>query len=138
MRLLVDTDVLLDMALDREPFASAAAALFDALELRPGAACIAWHTASNFYYLASPKRGKTDVRDLLKELTRFIEVAPTTTASLLEATELAMADFEDAMQVAAALAFRADLIATRNVKDFAASPIPAVKPETALVRLLGG
>ena len=136
MRLLIDTDVLLDVALDRTPFAEPAVALLEALERRPGVACIAWHTASNFFYVASPTSGRADARGLLRELTGFVEIAPTTTAGLRAATEFPMRDFEDAMQVAAALAYRADLIATRNVKDFAASPVPAVTPKKAVARLL--
>lgn len=137
MRVLVDTDVLLDVALARQPFAEEALALLEALERRPGVGCIAWHSASNFFYLVSSKSGKDDARAFLRDLVRFVEVAPTTTASLRRATELPMGDFEDAMQVVAALAFRADVIATRNARDFAGSPVPAVAPGEVVERLTG-
>jgi predicted nucleic acid-binding protein len=136
LRILIDADVLLDFALGRDPFADAASALLDALQQRPGTACMAWHTASNFYYLtASAETGRV-AREFLAELIEFVEIAPTTTASLTEAIRFPMPDFEDAMQVAAARAFGADLIATRNTKDFSASPIPAALPSIALLRLL--
>ena len=66
------------------------------------------------------------------ELTAFIEVAPTTTAHVRHAAELPLKDFEDAMQVAAALACDAQMIATRNTKDYRRSPVKAVSPEQAL------
>ncbi len=109
----------------------------DILERRPGFAWIAWHTASNFYYLVAPERGPAGARRFLAELTGFVGVAETTTESLRTATGLALRDFEDAMQVAAALACAAELIVTRNLKDYKSSPVPAVSPE-ALVRELGG
>ncbi len=136
--MLVDTDVLLDVVLGREPFAGSSGELLDALERRPGTGCIAWHSASNLYSLITASEpGEGHARDFLRELTGFLEVAPTTTASLRQATELPMADFEDAMQVAAALAFRAEVIVTRSLRVFRASPVPALEPGEALERLRG-
>lgn len=121
MIILLDTDILIDLALDRAPHAEPAAALHDVLEKRPGTAFVAWHSLSNFYYLVSPKRGKDQTRDFLLDLTRFVHVAPTTTESLLLAGRLDLRDFEDAMQVAAATACGANMIATRNLRDYTQS-----------------
>ena len=132
MIILIDTDVLIDVALDREPFAENAAALLDRLEQDPGKGFVAWHSISNFYYMVAPEHGKTNSRKLVLELTAFIEVAPTTTAHVRHAAELPLKDFEDAMQVAAALACDAQMIATRNTKDYRRSPVKAVSPEQAL------
>ncbi len=136
MIVLLDTDILVDVALDREPYAENAAALLDALEHRPGSAFIAWHTVSNFYYLLAPKRGRSGARAFLVDLSRFVEVARTTTESLRYAAQLKMKDFEDAMQVAAAAACEADVIATRNVRDYARSPIRAATPGALLDELV--
>ncbi|MGD2122876.1 MAG: PIN domain-containing protein [Gemmatimonadota bacterium] len=133
--MLLDTDVLIDVALDRKPHAEDAAHLLTLLERRPRMAFVAWHTLSNFYYLVSPTRGRDDARHFLADLTRFVTVAPTDTDAFHFASTLPFSDFEDAMQVAAARACGATCIATRNVKDFRASPIPARKPEE-LVREL--
>ena len=113
MTVLLDTDILIDVATDRAPFSAPAATLLDALEHRPGSAFVAWHSLSNSYYL----------------------VAPTTTESLRYAARLAVPNFEDALQVAAAAACRADLIATRNTRDYAKSPIRAVTPSAVLEQL---
>ncbi|MFN7974054.1 MAG: PIN domain-containing protein [Acidobacteriota bacterium] len=135
MIVLVDTDVLLDLALDRAPHATSAGALIDLLQRRPGTALVAWHTISNFYYLVAPKRGRADTRAFLSDLTRFAEVAPTTTESLALACRLEMKDFEDAMLVAAAMAGGADVIATRNVRDHVNSPVRAASPASLLTGL---
>ena len=82
-----------------------------------------------------PRRGTEDARSLRLDLANFVQVAPTTTESLRQAGRLDMRDFEDAMQVAAGLACRADVIATRNVRDFTAAPMPAQTPADLLDRL---
>ena len=100
----MDTDVLIDVALGRDPHRGPAGKLLDRLERRDGEGFLAWHSASNFYYLVSPRRGKQDAKSFLLDLTRFVDVAPVSTESLRQAATLGLRDFEDAMQVAAAIA----------------------------------
>ena len=133
--MLLDTDVLLDVALDRQPHADAAAEILDRLERGREKAFIAWHTVSNFYYLVAPSRGGPGARDFILDLTRFVAVAETDTSVVRYAAELPMRDFEDALQVAAARACGARRIVTRNVRDFDRSPIPALTPTEALAGL---
>ena len=135
MRILIDTDVLIDVALDRAPHAEPAAKLLSRLEQAPGTGFVAWHTVSNFYYLVVSRRGAIDTRQFIVELTGFIDVAPTTTESLRYAGGLSMADFEDAMQVAAAAACRADAIVTRNTRGFRNAPVQALAPADLLAEL---
>ncbi len=130
--MLLDTDVLIDVALDRHPFSGPASDLLDRIERGPENAFIAWHTVSNFYYLVAPSRGGTSARGFIVELTRFVAVASTGTEALHYAAGLPMADFEDAMQVAAARECGARYIVTRNVRDYRRSPIRAVTPRDAL------
>ena len=132
--ILLDTDVLIDIALDRRPHSEPASELLDRIERGAHSAYVAWHTVSNFYYLVAPSSGGMNARDFIVDLTRFVEVAPTDTQALHYAAELPMADFEDAMQVAAARSCAARYIVTRNVKDFARSPIPAITPQEALTQ----
>ena len=134
-RILLDTDILLDVALDRAPHVEAAAALLDYLEQHPGVGFMAWHTVSNFYYLVVPRHGRDETRELLLDLSRFVEVAATDTESLRVAGRLPMRDFEDAMQVAAAQACAAEIIATRNTRGFRASPLKARTPIQVLDHL---
>lgn len=98
-------------------------------------AFLAWHTLSNFCYLVSPKHGRDDALGFLVDLTRFVSVAPTDTEAFRYAATLPLPDFEDALQVAAAHACGASWIATRNVRDFRKSPIPALTPAQILAKL---
>jgi hypothetical protein len=47
-----------------------------------------------------------------------------------------MRDFEDAMQVVAAEACGADVIATRNIRDYARSPLRAATPKALMSKRL--
>lgn len=135
MIVLLDTDVLIDVALDRAPHADSAASLLDRLERRPGSAFVAWHTIANLYYLVAPARGGRPTRDFVLDLLRFVEAAPATTAALRKATRLEIRDFEDAMQVVAAEACGADVIATRNIRDYTKSRVRVATPKTLLDEL---
>ena len=65
----------------------------------------------------------------------FIDIVPTGTDDIRYALSLPMNDFEDAMQVAAAIAAGARLIVTRNLDDYAQSPIRVISPANAVAEL---
>jgi hypothetical protein len=123
MKILVDCDVLLDVALARAPFTNQSREILLWAEANPGQACIAWHTCANLAYLCGPGS-----RGFLESLLEFIEIAEVGTNDLKTALTLRIPNLEDAMQAAAALAFGADRIVTRNVRDYRYSPIPVVGP----------
>ncbi|NKB80896.1 MAG: PIN domain-containing protein [Nitrospirales bacterium] len=128
MIVLLDTDVLIDVALDRTSHVEASIKLLEALEMRRGQGFVAWHSLSNFYYLVSPAKGAHHTRDFLDDLIRFIDIAPTNRDSFHLACQFPMKDFEDAMQVAAAMACGADVIATRNIRDYAQASMRVTTP----------
>ena len=130
--ILLDTDVLIDIALDRRPHSGPAAELLDRIEGGAESAYIAWHSVSNLYYIVAPAHGDVSTRDFIVELTRFVQVASTDAEAIRYAAGLPIADFEDAMQVAAARACGARHIVTRNTRDYERSPISAVSPGDAL------
>ncbi len=126
MKALLDTDILLDVALARQPHAADSAAVLRWAE-SGGAAAVAWHSLTNCAYLL-----KGGGRPFLERLLRLVEVAPVATADARRALELPMSDAEDAFQAAAALAWQADVIVTRNVSDFHRSPVRALSPTAFL------
>lgn len=135
--LLIDSDVLIDAALLREPYAASSTALLEQVRQGRERACIAWHTISNFHYVVARERNALYARRLIADFLEFLEVAPTGTVDVRYALDLPMTDFEDALQAAAARACGARSIVTRNVRDFARSPVPAVTPGDALARIGG-
>jgi len=135
MIVLIDTDILIDVALDRRPFSDPAGRLLDALQGRHREAYVAWHSISNFYYMVAPKKGAPGTKDFIRDLLRFVGVSPAGTRDVLYATRLPMSDFEDALQCAAAVACQADVIATHNFRDYRNSPVPARPPQAVLTAL---
>jgi predicted nucleic acid-binding protein len=133
MKILVDTDVLLDVALRRESFFEASGRVLDWAEGEPGQAAVAWHSLSNLAYLVRP-----DTRDFIRDLLQFVEVATVGTAQALQATNFPMKDFEDALQAAAALSFGADYIVTRNLPHYKNAPVPALSPVQFVTHLKRG
>jgi predicted nucleic acid-binding protein len=132
LRILIDADVLLDVALDRPPHAEPAAALLARIERGDLEAVIAWHTVSNVYYLLAAAADRRKALQFIRDLSLFIGIAPADSSVLRTALTLRIPDFEDAMQVAAALAAGAEMIVTRNLRDFRNSPLRAVAPSAIL------
>ena len=132
--MLIDTDVILDVALDRAPYARASGDLLRLLERSPRRAFVAWHTLANLSYLLDGAR-RDDTREFLQALTRFLALAPGDGEAFRRAAALRMGDFEDAMQVGAALEAGCDVVVTRNVRDYRNAPLEAITPAEALERL---
>jgi predicted nucleic acid-binding protein len=135
VKILIDSDVLLDVALKRQPFFEHSADLLDRIQRGELDGFIAWHSISNLYFICSSTLDDQTVRGFLNTLFSFAKIAPVQTADILRALSLNMNDFEDAMQAAAALACGAELIATRNLSDYAKSPIKAYAPKDILKRI---
>ena len=131
----IDTDVLVDAVNDREPFSEASTRFLDLISTGIEPACVAWHTISNLHYVARPKPESPGIRPFIEDLARLVTVVPTSNADLLRALSLPMNDFEDAMQVAAAMAAGARLIVTRDLDDYRNSPIRAISPTNAVAEL---
>ena len=129
MKALFDTNILLDVALDRPRLAaSSRAALTWGFE-HPGKACLAWHSVATLAYFIVKHGGRDRVRPLIGELVARLDIAGGSDRELLRAIELPLPDFEDAMIAALAESAEATHIVTRNTADFRRSPVKAVTPE---------
>ena len=132
--MLLDTNILLDFAIGREgsPFSRA---LLRRAERTSMPAFVSWHSIATFYYIVERDVDRATARAFVSDLIGFLTVVTTGHESLLYALSLPMRDFEDAMQVAAARAAGTRHIITRDIRDFANSPIAAITPEQALQEL---
>jgi predicted nucleic acid-binding protein len=127
VRVLIDSDVLLDVALGREPWGRESRAFLEMCERGEIEAFVAWHSLSNVYYMLAAKR-QEELKLFLSELLGMVRVAPVGHEDMIFALEQETADFEDATQVAAAVACRATRIVTRNTRYFKHAVVPAVTP----------
>ena len=129
MKVLLDTDVIIDVAIDRQPHAEYSAIIIDLAESFRIDAYIAWHSIANFYYLVSAASGDKKTRLFIKELLQITAVAETTTSDAIFALDAHLRDFEDALQLAAARKCSAEYIITPNIKHYRNSIIPAITPQ---------
>lgn len=126
MRLLLDINVLLDVLLQRDPWADPAANLLTRIERGEAEGFIAGHTLTTIHYVVSRARDRQLAAAAVTDLLRFIEVIPMEKVDFSQALVLPMEDFEDAVQAAAALKIGADFIVTRDEKGFGGVSIPSV------------
>jgi len=128
VKLLLDANVLLDTALRRVPFAADSDRVIQWCQEHPHAGLVAWHSVANIYYFLRVAWTNAKAREFIADLLRFAIVAETGSAAVRQALSLPMSDFEDALQVAAAISSETDFIITRNAADYRGSVIPVLTP----------
>ncbi len=135
MRAIVDTNVVLDVLLAREPFAGAGAEVFALVEQSNIEASLCATTVTTVNYLLIRALPRDEARRALRALLGLFEVAPVNRAVLEGALGSRIEDFEDAVLEQAGLLVGAEAIITRNTKDFRRSFIKALDP-TELLRAI--
>jgi predicted nucleic acid-binding protein len=128
IRALLDTNIILDALFAREPFGGQAAAIWKAHEDEHFTGYLCAITPVNVFYIARKEGQRKQAQRMMNDLMNTFEISPINRDVLRSALQLEMKDFEDAVQIASALADGLDFIVTRNVKDFANSPIRAITP----------
>ena len=128
MRVLFDTNVLMDVLLERQPFVHESAAVVDQVVRGAVTGLIGATTVTTIFYLASREIGSKDAMRQIQKLMNLYEVAPVTRSVLDAAITSNSPDFENAVLAEAAHHAGAQAIITRNLKDFAHSPVRAYTP----------
>ena len=130
MRIMVDLNVILDVLMNREPFVSAATRICDDCRFD---CYVSAHLVTTAAYLARKINAEAQEATLDFILENF-HVVPCDGNMLSEARALGFADYEDAVLAIAAKKARCKFIVTRNVRDFASSPILAMSPSEFLAQ----
>ena len=130
-RVLVDANVVLDVLLDRQPHAKASAAVWTAIETGRSEGLLAAHAVTTIHYLIRKELGSARAKRTISAMLRVFRVAAVDGPVLLDALELPMADFEDAVTAAAAGLAGCDFIVTRDPKSLRGAPIRHLTPEAA-------
>jgi len=135
LKVLFDTNIVLDLLMDRRPFSEAAALLFSKVEDGTLIGFLCGTTITTVYYLASKALGAAQAQNEVKKILGLFEVAPVNRPVLESALAAGFNDFEDAVIYEAACHVGADAIVTRNQKDFKNSKI-SVYTSTELARIM--
>ena len=130
MRILVDTNVVLDFIKLREPFYECSAAVLLACRDRVVHGVIAAHSIADMFFILRRDFSADERRQILLKVCQIMDVEAIDKEKLIYAlANMNFSDFEDCLQAECAVSCAADYIVTRNVKDYRLSPITAVTPE---------
>ena len=133
MRVLIDTNVILDVLLKRSPFYEAAIEVLKLSVREDIQEFVSASAITDIYYIAYKNmRDKAVVRELLKKLLLIVSVAGVSEEEIQRALELGWKDFEDSVQYSVALLNEMNGLITRNVKDYSSSEIQVWEPNQFL------
>jgi hypothetical protein len=135
LRVLFDVNVVLDVFQKREPFYLHSAQVMALVENGVIEGLLPAHSATKLFHLLKRGLGTGQARALLGDLLAILKTAPVDHSVLERALSLDYADFEDAVQMSAALAAGASHMVTRDISGFSSGPLPAVTPGELLTLL---
>ena len=130
MKVVFDTNVILDVLLERPPFAEPAANLLARAERGEIQGFLCATTVTTIFYLSRKALGRESARRQIGDLLSILDVAPVNRAVLERAAQSEIDDFEDAVIVESARQVQAQVILTRNERDFAKSTIAVHSPSS--------
>ena len=135
MKILLDSNVAIDVILQNEPFYESASIV---IGLSKGGVdlFVSASTVTDIYYIVSrAMKSKKIAMSLLKKLLAKVDVAAISGSEIRKAVNLDWGDFEDAVQYVTGESIAVDYIVTRNKKDFASATLPVVSPDELLALL---
>jgi predicted nucleic acid-binding protein len=125
---LLDTNVIIDLFLQRQPFVDDANTLVLLVEDGIVKASLCANTLTTVDYLLSGSLGKLAARGHVKRLLKAFDIAPVNRRVLQDAVESNLKDFEDAVIAESAKAVGIPALITRNAKDFVGCGLRVYSP----------
>jgi predicted nucleic acid-binding protein len=135
MKVLIDTNIVLDLLLERESFVEAAIELFEQVEQGHLVGYIAATTVTNIFYIMRKTEGRAAAIAAIQRLLMGLKLCPVDQSIVAAALRIGLKDFEDGIQLACALQNRLDGIVTRDRKDFADASLPIYSTAEVLSQL---
>ncbi len=132
MRVLVDLNVLLDVLQKRQPHYHASGAVLSRLVSDEVMPVVPSHAVTTLYYVIAKFAGRPKADEAIDWMLDRFEIAPCTKETFIRAREIAFEDYEDAVVACLAQQAGCEAVITRNVADFATSPVQALSPEEFL------
>jgi predicted nucleic acid-binding protein len=132
LKILLDTNVVLDVLLDRHRYVDASASVWAAVETGVSAGMLAAHAVTTIHSLLRKEIGNAKAARTISAILRVFGVAAVDRAVLEEALALPLSHFEDAVTAAAARSAACEYIVTRDPKGFRDSPVRSITPEAVM------
>lgn len=135
MKVLIDTNVVLDLLLEREPFVETTISLFEQIERRNLDGYIAATTITNIFYIIRKTEGREVALTAINRLLIGLRFCAVTRQTVETALSFGLKDFEDSIQLACATLNQLDAVVTRDHEDFIGSNFPIYSPAELLSQL---
>jgi predicted nucleic acid-binding protein len=126
---LLDTNIIVDIALARMPYYDDAKIIFQAAQDKQIAIYMSASSITDVYYIISNKIGNVLATGFITNLIEILNIVTVSKETILAALALGWKDFEDAVQYSAGAAVTVSAIVTRNPKDYSGSEIPVLSPQ---------
>jgi len=125
---LIDLNIILDVLQKRDPFYDTSVQVLAGVETGLMTGFLAAHSVTTLFYLIQKDQSAAAARAAITELLQFLQIAPVNQSTIDQALNLDYQDFEDAVQMIAALQCKADYLITRNISDYQPPLVPVLKP----------
>lgn len=135
MKVLIDTNVILDVLCNRSEFVEDSSRVWKYCEVNQIEGYISALSVPNIVYILRTELTPQKTQQLIQQILMIFEVIDLKSFDLKNAAEMLSSDFEDAVQMCCANRIKADYIVTRNIRDFKESKVPALKPSEFLERM---
>ncbi len=133
--ILIDLNIFLDVIQHREPFYLVSARLLSAAEMGQAQGYVAAHSITTLFDILQKGLSSSAARASITNLLQFIRVSPVNQEVIEQALNLDYRDFEDAVQMMAAVQGKMDCLVTHNVKDYEPALLPVMQPVDFLATL---
>ena len=125
-RILIDTNIILDLILNRLPFSKEATSLFEKIADKRLIGYITSNSVTDIVYISKKSFSSEEIKKVILNLLKLIKIISVDEIDIIEAFNLDFKDFEDALQSQCSKKSKIDFIVTRNEKDFKDSETPAI------------
>jgi predicted nucleic acid-binding protein len=138
MKVFVDTNVILDALVKREPFYLDAAKAWTLFADRLLEGCLSAISINNLYYIMKKLRDRATAESFVDQVLEDFTIVALTKEILKQARTIHKKDFEDLIQYFSAIHAGCDLLVTRNKKDFPTLGIRTISPTELLIKVRNG
>ena len=135
MKILIDTNVILDVLCDRTDFVESSSKIWKLCEVEKIDGYISALSIPNIVYILRKELTPEKTQQIIEQLFMIFHIADLKSSDIRKAANMKTSDYEDAIQMVCAQRMKVDFIVTRNIKDFIESKVPAMKPDELLERI---
>jgi predicted nucleic acid-binding protein len=118
VKVLIDTNIVLDIALNRKPFVEHSSLLWRLAEQKVITACLSNTSITDIFYICRKHAGKETARSFIADILDTFSLADIDKQGFRDALHSEITDYEDAVQYVICMRNGCDALITRNKADY--------------------